>query len=86
MSQVSNKHLIKIIVEVVVSLEFCSDDMINQDYAVQIMESIAAELQLMNKKQKEEFIKIVEELSHNYISEKKEFVKQLCENLGLIEN
>jgi len=54
-NQVLNKHLIKIIVDILISLEFCSDDMIDQNYAVQIMESITAELQLMNKEQKNIF-------------------------------
>ncbi|XVN41683.1 MAG: hypothetical protein RCO49_04125 [Rickettsia endosymbiont of Argas persicus] len=83
MNQVLNKHLIKIIVDTLITLEFYGDDMINQDYAVQIMESITAELQSMNKAQKKDFVKIVEKLSENYKGEKKDFVKQICENLGL---
>ncbi|HJD65893.1 MAG TPA: hypothetical protein LFV91_02250 [Rickettsia endosymbiont of Bembidion nr. Transversale] len=86
MNQVLNKHLIKIVVDILISLEFCSDDMIDQNYAVQIMENIAAELNLMNKEQKKDFVKILEELFEIYKDEKKDFVKRIGENFGLMQS
>ena len=60
--------------------------MIDQNYAVQIMENIAAELNLMNKEQQKDFVKILEELSEIYKDEKKDFVKRIGENFGLMQS
>ncbi|WP_342269729.1 hypothetical protein [Rickettsia endosymbiont of Orchestes rusci] len=80
-----NSHLIKIILDIVIFLEFSNEDIINDDSAIQMMESIAYELQKMEESHKNDFIKKINELANEYKDEQKVFVQTFAYNWGLIE-
>jgi hypothetical protein len=80
-----NSHLIKIILDIAIFLEFSNEDIINDDSAIQMMESIAYELQKMEESHKNDFIKKINELANEYKDEQKVFVQTFAYNYGLIE-
>nr|WP_253308518.1 hypothetical protein [Rickettsia endosymbiont of Ceutorhynchus assimilis] len=80
-----NSHLIKIILDIAIFLEFSNEDIINDDSAIQMMESIAYELQKMEESHKNDFIKKINELANEYKDEQKVFVQTFAYNWGLIE-
>ncbi|WP_341793040.1 MULTISPECIES: hypothetical protein [unclassified Rickettsia] len=80
-----NSHLIKIILDIAIFLEFSNEDIINDDSAIQMMESIAYELQKMEESHKNDFIKKINELANEYKDEQKVFVQTFAYNCGLIE-
>ncbi|WP_445375639.1 hypothetical protein ACSLVK_09060 [Photorhabdus tasmaniensis] len=84
MSKNSNIRLVKIIINLAIFLEFTSEELLNPDSAIETMEQMAAELQLLNGDEKQEVIRLFLDLSDNYTGEANEYVKGLPESLGLI--
>jgi 16S rRNA C1402 (ribose-2'-O) methylase RsmI len=79
-----NKNIVKAIVETTIFLEFSSEDVVNPDAAIALMEEIAAILQNMEVSQKTELVKIFEEISVEYSDiEQQQFINELGGNLGL---
>lgn len=83
MNQVVDKHITKVIIDVMIFLEFSDEDIVNFDSSLQVIENIAAELKLMDHNLKESFTQTVIELSEYYDSEMKDFVKNLPNLLGV---
>ncbi|MCA6223106.1 hypothetical protein [Photorhabdus antumapuensis] len=80
----SNIRLVKVIIDLAIFLEFTSEELLNPDSAVETMEQMAAELQLLNDDEKQEVVMIFYDLSENYTGDTYEYVKGLPESLGLI--
>ncbi|MBS9427534.1 hypothetical protein [Photorhabdus akhurstii] len=80
----SNIRLVKVIIDLAIFLEFTSEELLNPDSAIEIMEQMAAELQLLNDDEKQEVIRLFQDLSDNYTGEVYDYVKGLPGFLGLI--
>lgn len=83
MSNSSEVKLVKVIADLAVFLEFTSEELLDSDSAVEAMEQMAAELQSMDDKERENLTSIFIELSDEYEGEKSEYVRGLPECLGL---
>lgn len=77
-----NKHIAKAIVDMVIFLEFASEDVVNADAAVEAIEQLAAELQNAANSVKTELVQAFRDLSPEY-GERAAFVADLGEMLGL---
>ncbi|KMW72087.1 hypothetical protein TI10_15970 [Photorhabdus luminescens subsp. luminescens] len=77
-------RFVKIITDLAILLEFTSEELFNLDSVIEIMEQMAAELQLLNDDKKQEVIGFFQNVSNNYTSEAYECVKRLPESLSLI--
>ena len=77
-------HLVKSIVNMAIFLEFTDEGSLNPDVAIEMMESIAAELQLLSDDDKEYVINIFNEISKEYKGDKESFIKSLPESFGLL--
>lgn len=85
MSQEINKHVAQAIVEVAVFLEFSEEQAINPDTAVQALEQLASTLQMADSETKSSLCSQFENIAMEYSDEQAEFVENLGETLGLIE-
>ncbi|QVQ28278.1 hypothetical protein [Achromobacter deleyi] len=85
MSQEINEHVVRAIVEVAVFLEFSGEEEINPDAAVRVLEQLASTLQMMDSKTKSSLCSQFENVAIEYSDEQAEFVENLGEALGLIE-
>lgn len=83
MTQAIDKHLAKAIVDVAIFLEFATEDVLNPDVAVAMMEQLAGELQLMPDELKNSLARQFQELAAEY-GDKASFVETLGEALGLV--
>ena len=83
MNQMLDSHCIKVIIDMIIFLEFSDEDVVNPDSAIEVIENVASELKLMDYKYKKDFLKKIEELSHDYTGKQKDFVKNLPEVLGI---
>ena len=84
MSKNSNIKLIKIIADLAIFLEFTSEERLDADTAVEMMEQMAAELQLLDAEDRQDIVRDFLVISAEYTGDKSEFVKELPESLGLI--
>jgi hypothetical protein len=79
-----NRHVVKALADVAIFLEFTDEDLLNQDAAIEVMEQLAAELQLMNQDEKTNLSRLFDELSNDFPNARhKDFVKNLSDSLGL---
>ncbi|MFJ5408403.1 hypothetical protein [Pectobacterium punjabense] len=76
-------RLVKVIADLAIFLEFTDDNHLDPDIAVDAMEQMAAELQLLDEKEKDELINIFKYISSQYEGDKCEYVRDLPESLGL---
>lgn len=76
--------LIKIIANMAIFLEFTDEESLEPDIAVEMMESISAELQRLNSDDKKKVVDVFNEISEEYKGEQVAYIKQLPEMLGLI--
>jgi len=76
-------QLVKIIADFAIFLEFNDEDTLNPDAAVEMMESIAADLDLLSNDEKVNLIKSFEDISKTYSGEEADFVKDLPDTFGL---
>lgn len=81
-----DKNIARAIVETAVFLEYSGDDAINPDAAVQMLEQLAATLQVTDSATKLALCMLFKEISADYSDDQAEFVENLGEVLGLIEN
>ena len=84
MSKNSEVKLAKIVADLAILLEFTSEELLDPDAAVEAMEQIAAELQLLGDEERNNLAKIFIDLSNGYQGDKSEYVRDLPESLGLI--
>lgn len=84
MSKNSEVKLAKIVADLAIFLEFTSEDLLDPDLAVEAMEQVAAELQLLDAEDKKNLSTIFIDLSHEYKGEQSEYVMELPEFLGLV--
>lgn len=84
MSKSSEIRLAKIIADQAIFLEFTSEELLDPDAAVQAMEQMAAELQLLSDEERNNLANILIDLSNEYEGDKSEYVRDLPESLGLV--
>lgn len=84
MSKNSYVSLVRIIVNIAIFLEFTSEERLDPDTAVEMMEQISAELQLFGEDDKKKIIKLFNDISKEYEGKESEFVKELPNSLGII--
>lgn len=77
-------HLVKAIVSTLVFFEFSEEDTVNPDIAIQAMENISAELQLMDKDGQAYFCSQLQIVAASYSGDEAVFVNELGEALGLL--
>ena len=80
----SSVRLVKIIADLAIFLEFTSEDQLDPDTAVEMMEQMASELQLLNDDDRSEVVQFFLEISREYTGDKCNFIKDLPESFGLI--
>lgn len=76
-------HLVKIIADMAIFLEFSDEHSFNSDAAVEMLEHIAAELQLLTGDEKGSIIDSFAEIAKAYRGNESDFVKALPDTLGL---
>lgn len=77
-----NRHIGKAIIDVALFLEFSDEDLVDPDAAVQAMERLGFELQLMSESERLELASCFHDVAEEY-GEKEAFVRELAINLGL---
>lgn len=80
----SNTRLVKIIADLAIFLEFTDEEQLDPDLAMEMMEQMAVELQLLNDDDRINIIQLFQSISSEYSGERGNFVKELPESLGLI--
>ena len=80
----NNIKLVKVIADIAVFLEFTNEELLDPDLAVEALEQMASELQLMDVKDRNELAKAFQSISKEYTGDKSEYVRELPESLGLI--
>ena len=79
------KSLVKIIVDILVAIEFSDEDLIDEDFTVSIQEQIAYNLQNLSEKDKKILADEIRTYADSYNGEKIIFVKDIPNALGLFE-
>lgn len=86
MSVFFNKHLVKVLADVAIFLEFTDEDLLNQDIAIEMMEHMGAELRLMNQDERLDLSRAFDEVSNEFTNTShKSFVRNLIDSLGISE-
>lgn len=80
----SDARLVKIIADMAIFLEFSDEESLDPDIAVGMMESIAAELQLLSLDDKKKVANAFDLVSKEYQGDHAIYIKELPESLGLI--
>ncbi|MBK4770375.1 MAG: hypothetical protein FT726_12005 [Pantoea sp. Morm] len=80
----SYARLVKIIADMAIFLEFSDEESLNPDIAVGMMESIAAELQLLSLDDKKKVENTFDLVSKEYQGDRAVYIKELPKSLGLI--
>jgi hypothetical protein len=57
---------VKIITDCAIFFEFTNENLLNSDLAIEVMEQIAAELQLLNDSERLEIVRLFHEISEEY--------------------
>ena len=78
-----NSHLVNAFVDMAVFLEYTNADLLDEDTAVEAMEQLSAELQLMAEADQQQLAKQIVGFSTSYEQPQSEFVEGLPEALGL---
>ena len=76
-------HLVKVIADMAIFLEFTDDHSLCPDAAVEMLEHIAAELQLLTDDEKGSIIDSFAEIAKAYRGNESDFVKDLPDTFGL---
>lgn len=78
-----NSHMVKVIVDIAVFLEYTNSDLLDEDVAVEAMEQIAGELQQMSESDQRKLANQIVEYSVSYTQPQSDFVKGLPEAMGI---
>jgi hypothetical protein len=80
------KVSVRCLVEQLYAIENASDILINEDFAVELMETVAAELQTMGSEDRSIFTQTLKDLAQTEVEScRKTFFEQFSENIGLSE-
>lgn len=79
----SDHNVAKAIANVAIFLEFSSEEIINEDAAVEAMEQLAADLQATDKPTRNALSQALKEIACSYDGEFAEFVAALPEAFGI---
>lgn len=80
----NNIKLVKVIADLAVFLEFTNEDLLDPDLAVEALEQMASELQLMDGQDRNDLANTFRSISKEYTGDKSEYVRELPESLGVI--
>ncbi|WP_126355996.1 hypothetical protein [Cedecea lapagei] len=84
MSKNSHTRLVKVIADIAIFLEFTDEERLDPDTAIEVMEQMSAELQLLDDNDRKDIINIFHNISKEYLGNKSEYVKELPDSLGLL--
>ena len=77
--------LSKCLVELLFQLDYSDNTLVNNDFAVSMMEIVGVEFQRLNEKEVNKLISVIIKISSTEIdSTRREFGKAFAENFGLI--
>jgi hypothetical protein len=76
--------LVKVVADLAVFLEFTNEELLDPDLAVEALEQMASELQLMDEQDRNDLANTFRSMSKEYTGDEREYVTELPENLGLI--
>ena len=77
-------HLVKAIVNLAIFLEFTNDELLDRDSAINAMESLAAEMQMISKDDRDKLTQHIIVIADSYEDSKiKQFIIGLPDSLGL---
>jgi hypothetical protein len=78
--------LAELLLDQLYQLETASDDEVNEDFSVKLMEQAAARLQSLDADKIQEFLKIVGNMADNATDQnQKEYLQDFADNFGLTE-
>ncbi|WP_218152677.1 MULTISPECIES: hypothetical protein [unclassified Variovorax] len=77
-----DENLARSIIEIAIFLEYCSEDLLDPDAAIEATEQLAAPLQKTSDDTKKELISAFQELAPEY-NERANFVLDLVGNFGI---
>lgn len=80
----NNIKLVKVIADLAVFLEFTNEGLLDPDLAVEALEQMASELQLMDVQDRNDLANTFRSISKEYTGDKSEYVRELPESLGII--
>ncbi|MBT0725708.1 MULTISPECIES: hypothetical protein [Rosenbergiella] len=80
----NNIKLVKVIADLAVFLEFTHEGMLDPDLAVEALEQMASELQLMDVQDRNDLANTFRSISKEYSGDRSEYVRELPESLGII--
>lgn len=83
MKEKLNNVLIKSILETLIFLEFSDDKVLDPDASIEMMETIASNLQDLGDKEKKDLFLEFSKMSTYYPLQQKEFIQDLSNSLGL---
>jgi len=83
MFQEFNNKIFKCLIDKVIFLEFSEENIVDPDSAAELLETIGAELQSMNEKNRQFFKEKIKVIAHDYSDDKKNFVCSLPDFFGL---
>lgn len=84
MNNTINRNLVKVIADFAILLEFSDEKILHPDIAVESMERMAMDLQLMNDGERKLLAEEFRSLSKEYHpKEMEEFIRNLPESLGI---
>jgi len=84
MSTKFENHLVKAVVDLAIFLEFTDDGLIDQDSAINAMEQLAAEMQMISKDDQDKLTQHIISIAASYEDLKiKQFIIELPNSLGL---
>lgn len=83
MKEKLNDKLVRSILDALIFFEFSSDETIDPDASMEMVETIAANLQSLKESEKKELLFAFIKVSTHYPPEQKEFIRSLPASLGI---
>jgi hypothetical protein len=83
MSQNLNEKLTKCLIDMFIFLEFSGGEIVNEDVAVEKLEQLNSEIQILDGYSKELLGKEIIKLSDNYPENRIDFIRKMPESLGI---
>ena len=78
--------LVEILLDQLYQLEIASDDQVNEDFSIQLMEQAAAKLQLLDADQVPAFLEVVDNIANKAADQvQKEYLQQFGDNFGITD-
>ncbi|MFG5382811.1 hypothetical protein [Yoonia sp. R2-816] len=78
--------LVEILLDQLYQLEIASDDHVNEDFSIQLMEQAAAKLQRLDADQARAFLEVVDNMARKTVDQgQKEYLQEFGDNFGITD-